>query len=304
MHRKAFTTTIYILLFTVTLGKLTAQIKTIPALVDFDHELQTWEGFGFNYVEACQHRDYAASTQDYGGFSLLNSQQKQEIIEAVFGEEGLQVEIVKMFLDPFHQAEAGGAFDHEWTTQYMREFVKGGIQATQDRGEELSIITTLYGPPAWATKQGFTGGRDLAPTQEENLCRYMADWVSYLKKEGYPVDYLSIHNEGEDFYRWDFEEGTQRLNHFDYNMYWPPEQVNAFLKNLPAVMQTHGVGEVGITNGEPSNWTRFYHWGYAHALADDDEALANLNLLTTHGFLNGNMKKLSYSTAIPHTIDL
>jgi hypothetical protein len=112
-----------------------------------------------------------------------------------------------------------------------------------------------------------------------------------------PVNYLSLHNEGEDFYRWDFEKGTQRFERFDFNMYWPPALVNDFLKLLPGIMQEYGLSGVKLSNGEPSNWTRFYHWGYARALYEDKEALGNLGLLTTHGFINGNMGKLSYGTA-------
>lgn len=279
-------------------------IQTIPAEIDFSNILREWDGFGFNYVEAAQTRDYKTSPQDYGGFSLLSEEDKQEITELVFGESGLQVEIVKMFLDPYHQTEPGGTSDHEWTTQNMQDFVKRGLDLTRNRGDELEIITTLYGPPSWATKQKFIGGRDLDPTQRENLCRYLCDWVKYLKDNEYPVKYLSLHNEGEDFYRWNFEEGTQRLIGFDFNMYWPPEQVNTFLKFLPGVLSQYQLNDIKITNGEPSNWTRFYHWGYAHGLYTDDSAMDNLGLLTTHGFINGNMEKLSYGTANSLTTEL
>lgn len=280
------------------------QLQYIPAEVDFSEKVSEWDGFGFNYVEASQHRDYFSDPQDYGGFSLLNEQKKGEIAQLVFGEEGLGVQIVKMFLDPFHQESPTAAFDHESTTQYMREFVQMGMDITRGNGDELEIITTLYGPPAWATQQKFVGGRDLDPAQIDPLCNYLIDWVRYLKEEGYPVKYLSLHNEGEDFYRWNFEEGTQRFEEFDYNLYWPPAQVNQFLKILPEKMEAAGLSDIKVTNGEPSNWTRFHLWGYTQALYDDAEALANLGLLTTHGFVNGNRTKLSYGLPIGSTTRL
>ncbi len=273
------------------------EMNTIPAEIDFGEKILDWDGFGFNYVEASQTRDYAKNPQDYGGFSLLSEKQKKEILEMIFGEDGLQLQIVKMFLDPYHQKEPEGIFNHEGTTENMRYFVHNGLEITRNRGDELEIITTLYGPPAWATRQKFIGGRDLDTAHTHNLCNYMAHWIKYLVDHDYPVKYISLHNEGEDFYRWNFKKGTQRMEKFDYNMYWPPGQANRFLKVLPGVLTEHGLNKVKTTNGEPSNWTRFYYWGYADALYNDDEALGNLGILTTHGFINGDPGKLSYGTA-------
>lgn len=280
------------------------EMKVIPAEVDFNEKLQDWDGFGFNYVETAQTRDYGNWRQDYGGFSLLTDGQKQEILDLVFGKEGLQVQIVKMFLDPWHQKEAGGAFDHESTTEHMRYFVKTGLDMTRLRGDDLEIITTLYGPPAWATIQDSIGGRDIDTTQFANLNHYMVHWVKYLKDHNYPVKYLSPHNEGEDFYRWNYSDGTQRLEKFDYNAYWSPELMNLFLKTAHRSLDKLGIKGIGLTNGEPSNWTRFYYWGYAQRLYEDPLVMANIGLLTSHGFINGEMSKLSYGIANPLTTDL
>lgn len=297
----------YLLISLFLVAGLNAQVKEIeyiPAQVDFGVKILDWDGFGFNYVETAQTRDYDEYNQDYGGFSLLSVNQKEEILEMIFGSEGLQVQLVKMFLDPYHQHEPEGDFNHERTTRNMLYFVQKGLNLTHARGDELEIITTLYGPPAWATKQKFLGGRDLDEKQSHNLCLYMADWVRYLSDHNIPVKYLSLHNEGEDFYRWNFDDGTQRFLRFDFNMYWPPGQVNTFLKKLPRILAEYRLDDVRVTNGEPSNWTRFYHWGYARSLFDDDEAMDNLGLITTHGFINGDMGKLSYSSANPLTTDL
>jgi O-glycosyl hydrolase len=279
-------------------------IKTIPAEIDFEQQICDWDGFGFNYVETAQTKDYENFSQDYGGFSLLKEKQKEEIVDLVFGNGGLKVQIVKMFLDPYHQSSPDEKFNHEWTTRNMRYFVGEGLELTRQRNDNLEIITTLYGPPAWATQQKIIGGRDLDPSQTGNLCHYMAHWVKYLIDNDYPVKFLSLHNKGEDFYRWDFEEGTQRHEHFDFNMYWPPEQVNTFLKTVHRSFNDLGLKGIGLTNGEPSNWTRFYYWGYTQSLLNDIFAMTNIGLLTTHGFINGSMDKLSYGMANSLTTDL
>lgn len=282
----------------------TVEIKYIPAQINFGVKINDWDGFGFNYVETAQTRDYFNQPQDYGGFSLLDEKSKNEIVNLVFADTGLNIDILKIFLDPFHQSLPGDKFDHVRSTKNMMDFITRGLKVARKNNKEIDVITTLYGPPAWATLQKFVGGRDLDYKQDINLCNYIIDWIIYLRNKNINVKYVSLHNEGEDFYRWDYKEGSQRFHHFDYNMYWSPEQVNYFLKLLPAQLKKIGLPDIGVTNGEPSNWHRFYNWGYAHALYNDDKALDNLGLITTHGFLNGNFRKISHATINSSTTDL
>ncbi len=258
--------------------------------VDFSKTLRLWDGFGVNYVEVPQSLDYREDPQEYGGFSLLTEAERQKILDMVFGDDGLKPGVVKMFFDPFHQEKPGGPFDHETTTKWMRYFVREGLKRTRARGDDLVIITTLYGPPAWATKQKFLRGRDLDPQRKYDLARYMIDWVRFLREEeGFPVKYISLHNEGEDWMRWptDGQSGNIGRGH-DYNLFWPPEQVVDFLKFMRPMLDQAGLQDVGITPGECSNWYRFSAWGYADAIADDEGALANLGLVTSHGFYSGD----------------
>ncbi|MBN1895434.1 hypothetical protein JW906_13115 [bacterium] len=269
-----------------------------PAEVDFSRKIRDWDGFGFNYVETAQTVDYAADPKDYGGFSILSGESRREIIDLVFGEEGLKVCLVKMFLDPFHQSESGGPYDHETSTRNMRLFVHMGLEKSRARGADLSIITTLYGPPPYITLQKFMRGRDLDPERKGDLANYMIDWIKFLKeKEKFPVDYISLHNEGEDWERWPWD-GKAGFAHAgqDYNMYWPPEQVNDFLIRMRPMLDEAGLKDVQVTNGEPTNWYRFSFWGYADALASDGNALRNLGIVTSHGFYVGGYENRWYGS--------
>lgn len=267
---------------------LRAQVYDFTAVngeIDFSRIIMPWDGFGFNYVEFAQSLDPAKDVQDLGGFTLLSDKQKQEIIELVFGENGLKISVVKMFLDPWHQKEASGPFDHKSTTANMLYFVREGLKKTKAGGRNLSIITTLYGPPPFIRKQKHIRGRDLDTTQKANLIKYMIDWVRYLKKEeGLPVKYLSIHNEGEESVRWHVDGVTPEEQNHDYNLFWPHQQVNEFLILMPPALAKAGLGDVGITPGEASNWERFYRWGYADKIADNPKALKSMSLITSHGF--------------------
>ncbi|MBN1582308.1 MAG: hypothetical protein JXA89_16500 [Anaerolineae bacterium] len=268
--------------------------------VDFGKTLREWDGFGINYVEAAQTRDYAADPQEYGGFSTLAEIERQEIIDLIFGDDGLKPGVVKMFLDSFHQDEPGegydwdpnvidlSAYDHETSTKWMRYFVREGLARTRARGDNLKIVVTLYGPPAWTTMQRIVRGRDLDPERKYEAAKYLISWAKYLcEVESFPVKYVALHNEGEDWMRWP-EDGTEGgLNH-DYNMYWPPEQVVDFIKFMRPMLDAQGMQDVGIAPGETSNWYRFYEWGYAEAIAEDEQAVKNLGLITSHGFYGTN----------------
>ena len=278
----------------------TLDFTAIRTEVHFDEKIRTWDGFGFNYVETAQTMDYKTDRQEYGGFSLLNEKQKQEIIDMIFGEDGLKVGLVKMFHDPWHQETPNSAFNHEWSTENMRYFVREGLKKSRANGRELQIITTLYGPPAWATKQKFLRGRDFDPTMKEALGTYMIDWVKFLReKEGFPVNYYSLNNEGEDWWRWPADGKDGNIGHgHDYNMYWPPELVVEFVKYLRDRMDAEGLGMVGVVNGEPTNWFRFSTWGYADAFYRDEEALEKLGMVVSHGFYVGGYNNRWFG---PHT---
>lgn len=161
--------------------------------IDFSDHVREWDGFGVNYVETSQTRDYREWKQEYGGFSILPEAKRREILDLIFGESGLRPGLLKMFLDPFHSGN-----DHTTTTHWMRMFAREGLSRVRAWGGDLSILTTLYGPPARMTKQKFVLGRDLDPAHTRELCGYIADWVKYLRTvEKLPVRYASLHNEGD-----------------------------------------------------------------------------------------------------------
>lgn len=264
-------------------------IRGTQVQVKFDQQIRTWDGFGFNYVETAQTHNYKDFPQEYGGFSLLDEKEKSEIIDLIFGENGLKVGLVKMFYDPFHQTEPGGAFDHETTTKYMREFVRKGLVKTRERGADLSIITTLYGPPAYMTLQKKIRGRDIDPAYRVDLANYLVSWVKFLReKEKFPVNYVSLHNEGEDWERWPLDGKDPNIGHgHDYNMYWNPELVCEMMILTTKKLKEAGLNKVGLTPGENTNWYRFSYWGYADAIAENKEAIEAIGLITSHGFYVG-----------------
>ncbi|MDL2318142.1 hypothetical protein LJC74_03480 [Eubacteriales bacterium OttesenSCG-928-A19] len=275
----------------------------IPARINFTRALRDWDGFGFNYVETAQTPDYATDPQEYGGFSSLSEKDRQTILDMVFGEDGLKPGVFKMFIDSFQQDEQhlnGPAlgdldlanYDHRTTTHWMRYCIKEGLRITRARGGDLRGVCTLYGPPAFMTKIKQIRGRDLDPAFELECAKYIVAFAKYMKEvEGLPIEYLSIHNEGEDFHRWPEDGLSNNLGTgHDYNLYWSPEHAASFIALLGDVAKAVDPA-LSPTPGECTGWTRFYHWGYAEALVENEAAMKALGLITSHGFYGDGIDK-------------
>ena len=211
----------------------------------------------------------------------------------LFGNEGLRPGIIKIFLDPFHQKIHESRpnddllidleeYDHITGTESIRHFCRHALSTVKDWGGNLKIITTILGPPPYMTRQKELSGRDLDPVHRADYARYMVSWVKYLiEQEDFPVKFLSLHSNGEDWSLWNAQGLISSPKH--YNLYWPPEQVTDFLKLVRRLLEGNGMQQVGLTPGETRNWIHFQDWGYSDAIMDDPQALDSLGLLTSNG---------------------
>lgn len=286
-------------------------VRVVPneiIYIRFDRPVRPWHGFGVNYVETAQTRDYSLYQQDYSGFSFASEENRQMIMDLIFGKDGLRPGLTKLFLDPFHEGmtRAGNdnddpldldldAYDHTSTTKWLRYFNREGLKMMKKWGGSYTSIATLYAPAPWMTRQKYILGRDADPEEYYEMAEYMVSWAKYLiEEEGIPVKYISFHNEGDAYYRWPHDGSNPGEDHRDYNMYWPPEQVVAFLKITREVLNANGLENLGLSPGETQTWYRFDQWGYARAIADDPQALKNLALITSHSFANTDIPNSVY----------
>lgn len=272
--------------------------------VHFDQPLRTWDGFGVNYVETRHTRDYSVFPQDYGGFKYLDESERQKVIEMIFGKDGLRPSIIKAFLDPFHEPENDNnnpyyidmdKFDHTTTTKWILYFCREAEKKIKEWDGELTYLAGLYGPPDWMSKQKCFRGRDLDPAMKLELAEYIVSWAKYLKEsEGFNVKYISMHNEGEDARRWrdDGVDDTSYYHH-DFNMLWSSFQIVDFLRIIDYVLYANNMLDVSCSCGETSNWLRLHDYWYhskvhtniAEAIRLDAEAMKNIGLITSHGFM-------------------
>ena len=271
----------------------------IHGSVDFGKKLRDWDGFGVNYVAAAQTRDWKKWPQDYGSFGLLKEEDRRQIIDLIFGDDGLKPTIGKMFIDSLQagMTKPKGAspdpfvlapkmYDHETTTEWMRYFWREGLKRIRARGEEPQLVATLYGPQPWATKQKIVRGRDIDPAEKHEIAKYIISFAKHMiEKENIPVRFLSLHNEGgtEEMRRWP-EDGTDGPDHqrHDYNAIWPVETVVDFIRFMPEMMAKMGLKQVGMGNGECTRLDGTEK--YVKAIVADKKALAGYALVTSHGF--------------------
>ncbi|MBN2727681.1 MAG: hypothetical protein JXR53_00500 [Bacteroidales bacterium] len=285
-NRSHFTLLLLFMLQYFTLNAQYRNFHTVDVQVDFDQHLALWDGFGVTYVQTAHTSNYEKYPQEYGGFSLLKEIQKEEIIEMIFGEDGLKPGIAKIFLDPLHQENPQGEYNHELSTKYVLDFYRRGLERMKVDKRSLSMITTLYGPPAYMTRQKEMRGRDFDFRFTNELVEYCVDWTRFLREEQkMPLDYFSLHNEGDDWRRWPNDGLHTNFEHgHDYNLYWSPNMVANMMVNFKKGFEKAGLENVGITPGETQNWFKFYFWGYADSIANNPEALAAMSLITSHGF--------------------
>jgi len=298
-------TTTTLLLMGISTSLCVAQSSSANLEIKFEEPLWEWDGFGVNYVQTRHTRDYKVFPQDYGGFKYLSEEDRQTVMDMIFGEDGLRPGIIKVFADPFHEPVNDNddpfsidmdKFDHTTTTEWILYFCREAEKRVKVWDGELVYLACLYGPPSWMSKQKDFRGRDLDNTQKYELAEYLVSWAKYLREtEGLNVQYISPHNEGEDSRRW-AEDGTDDTLFYkhDFNMLWPAHQTIDFLTYADEVLYHNGMLDVKLTNGEMTTWRRLHRWWYptpmyaynlAQEIKSNPEAMKNLGLITSHGFM-------------------
>ena len=113
--------------------------------IRFDRPLGEWQGFGVNYVESAQTRDYSLYQQDYSVVSFASEESRQQVMEMIFGKDGLRPGLTKLFPDPFHEGLSKDENDNK-DPMRIRYFNREGLKMMNQWGGSFTSIATLYGP--------------------------------------------------------------------------------------------------------------------------------------------------------------
>jgi len=275
--------------------------KPHAVAVDFGTAIRTWDGFGLNYIEAGHTNDPVKDYEDYGGFSRLSETQRQKVMDLLHGsldsskpDEGLQIGLHKIFLEPHHQSALDAPFvGASASTPMTRYFLQETLKRRKARGAGLEIVTTYYGAPAWATARILPHWRDPHPERLTALAGYMANWVEFLRSDMIGatyaptarVRYVSVTNEGEDFTRWN-DDGSVKPGK-DYNLYWSSKKLAAFLPVLRTELDRQGLSDLGIMPCETSGWDGLeeaHGDKIAATLLADPQAMKSIGIIGGHSF--------------------
>ncbi len=214
-------------LFTPDLGRENQVINLYPDAV-FD----TLEGFG-------------GAVTDAAGFvySLMDEQQKQNLMQTYFSPERMNYRLVRIPLDSCDFAtgiyeavsdpkdEGLCSFSFARTEKYILPML---MDAQKAAGKPLELMLTPWSPPAFMKTTGRRCyGGHLKPEYRKMWARYLCRYIVEFQKRGFYVRRISLQNEPNAVQTWDSCQYTA-------------QEEKEFLKVMYETMQEQDLGGVEI----------------------------------------------------------
>lgn len=163
---------------------------------------ETFEGFGGAVTEAAGYV-----------YSLMNEEQKKQLLETYFSKEKMNYQLVRIHLDSCDfcldmyeamsdpQDTALTTFSFERTEQYIIPMLE---DIRKIAGNDLKLMLTPWSPPAFMKTNGSRekGGR-LKSEYRQMWAGYICRYIQEFKDRGYHVQRISIQNEPKAVQAWD-----------------------------------------------------------------------------------------------------
>ncbi|RWS00539.1 glycosyl hydrolase-like protein, partial [Dinothrombium tinctorium] len=222
----------------------------IRITVDWKKEYQALEGFGA-----------------FAGRALHfhNDIKREEILDALFGNDGLQLSVIRFTIFPDLSFNSNLTEEQEaemWIMQRAKE--KYGVKR---------FIASAWSPPySWKTIKGERTGKylnSLANEHYQDFADYLANFVNFYNKEGIDIYALSPQNEPEfPTTSWD-------------GCFWWPSQLSKFVKYHLKQTFINRKLNVKIMVGENANWylASWYLSAMSSKLKDND-----FDIYASHGY--------------------
>lgn len=207
---------------------------------------ETMEGFGGAVTDSAAYV-----------YSLMNSQQKKELMDAYFSPEGMGYRLVRIPMDScdfsleLYEADSDPAdrdlehFSFARTEKYILPMLSDAQAAA---GRPLELMLSPWSPPAFMKTNGRrTGGGKLLPEYRAAWADYLCRYILEFRQRGYLVRRISLQNEPKAVQTWDscvFTAGEQK----------------EFLRDfMSPAMKRHGLEDVEIFLWD-HNKERVYEW--------------------------------------------
>lgn len=217
-------------------------------------EYQTMEGFG------------GALTDSAGYvYSLLDAEQKEEMINEYFGKSGMKYNLVRIPIDScdfsLGHYEADGEEEDETFAHFSFERVEQSILPLLDAAEKtyggrLEIMLSPWSPPAYMKTNGERNrGGKLKEEYKKRWAEYICRYIEEYKNRGYHVTKLTLQNEPKAVQTW------------DSCVYTAKEQKEFLRDYMWPALKEHDLEEIDIYLWD-HNKERAFEW--AEAVIDEE----------------------------------
>lgn len=194
---------------------------------------EKFEGFGGAVTEAAAYV-----------YSLMNEEEKKQVIETYFSPEQMNYQLVRVHMDScdfslgMYEAMSDPedvelkSFSFERTEKYIIPMLKDAQKASKGN---LKLMLTPWSPPAFMKTNGKrTGGGKLKPEYRNLWAEYICRHIREFKDRRFKVQRISIQNEPKAVQTWD-------------SCLFTAEEEKEFLRDhLYPAMKKHGYEDIEV----------------------------------------------------------
>lgn len=198
-------------------------------------------------------------------FSLMNDEQKKEMLDKYFGKSGLHYRLVRIPIDSCDFSLEHFEADSDETDDMFEKFSFDRVEkyiiplldaAIEIYGENLEIMLSPWSPPAYMKTNGErNNGGTLKPEYRQRWADYICRYIEEYRRRGYQITKLTMQNEPKAVQPWD-------------SCVYTAEEERVFLKDYmyPALI-AHHLEDIDIYIWD-HNKERAFEW--AETIIDED----------------------------------
>ncbi len=236
---------------------------------------QEMDGFGGAFTEAAGYN-----------MTLLSPERQAEVIQAYFGEDGLQYNMGRTHINSCDFGLGNYAYmedmeDKEFKTFSMEQDFRYIIPMLKEAlkiSPELKLLATPWSPPAFMKTNGeMNNGGKLKEEFGDMWAEYIVRFIQEYKKNDLPIEMLSIQNEPEAVQTWD-------------SCIYSAEEEKEFLKkHLGPALKKAGLADIKVFIWDHNKEIAYDR---AKGVMDDKEAAEYVTGVAFHWYTGDHFESL------------
>lgn len=192
------------------------------------HTDQVWDGFGGAVTDSSAYV-----------WSLMSPEQKDQVIDHYFSDEGTRYKYVRVPIDSCdfslepYEAASDGRPEH-FDMRRPLKYILPMLEAIRARAN-IRLMLSPWSPPAvFKTNGQRQHGGKCNPEYRSDWAEYICRYIKEFEDRGFTVDRISLQNEPHAIQTWD-------------SCVWSAEEERAFLINdLKPALIRHGFGNIEV----------------------------------------------------------